>query len=366
MARAHRRGADLPHAPRPPRLPLAAHGSAQARRSSCPRRRADVQAARLRASGRAASRRADRDRRRRSRSRRLAVHEGRRFKSGRGRRARLPGRAGGLPDLLRRRHRPLRRHARGWAVDLDVALLPVAGWGPKVGTGHLDPRRAAEAAAMLRPRIAIPIHWGTLIRATCAIGPRRALERAGAALRRSARRARAGRRGPRCSSRAPLVGVVRPRPERRRRPRAVAIVRRSTRRTAKRPRSSASRSKWAGKRGVDVLELAERRRSRPGRAPGVRTVSVELVADLERDPRRPATPRGDRAVDERPAGIRGSVGSGRSRLSRGLGGRARPGSAPPRCSRGRAGRASPGSGGARPRKELRAARRRRLDGSAEI
>ena len=49
--------------------------------------------------------------------------------------------------------------------DLDVALLPVAGWGPKVGSGHLDPRRAAKAAAMLRPRIAIPIHWGTLIRA---------------------------------------------------------------------------------------------------------------------------------------------------------------------------------------------------------
>ena len=48
--------------------------------------------------------------------------------------------------------------------DLDVALLPVAGWGPKVGSGHLDPRRAAEAAAMLRPRVAIPIHWGTLIR----------------------------------------------------------------------------------------------------------------------------------------------------------------------------------------------------------
>jgi L-ascorbate metabolism protein UlaG (beta-lactamase superfamily) len=44
---------------------------------------------------------------------------------------------------------------------LDVALLPVAGWGPRVGKGHLDPERAAEAAALLRPRIAVPIHWGT-------------------------------------------------------------------------------------------------------------------------------------------------------------------------------------------------------------
>src|SRR4051794_23242794 len=45
---------------------------------------------------------------------------------------------------------------------VDVALLPVAGWGPKLGPGHLDPQRAAEAAAIIRPRYAIPIHWGTL------------------------------------------------------------------------------------------------------------------------------------------------------------------------------------------------------------
>jgi L-ascorbate metabolism protein UlaG (beta-lactamase superfamily) len=46
--------------------------------------------------------------------------------------------------------------------DLDVALLPIWGWGPSIGPGHLDPERAAEAAALLRPRIAVPIHWGTL------------------------------------------------------------------------------------------------------------------------------------------------------------------------------------------------------------
>jgi L-ascorbate metabolism protein UlaG (beta-lactamase superfamily) len=48
------------------------------------------------------------------------------------------------------------------AGDLDVALLPVWGWGPTLGPGHLDPLGAARAAAMLRPRIAVPIHWGTL------------------------------------------------------------------------------------------------------------------------------------------------------------------------------------------------------------
>ena len=48
--------------------------------------------------------------------------------------------------------------------DLDVALLPVGGWGPNVGVGHLDARSAAEAAALLRPRIAVPIHWGAYLR----------------------------------------------------------------------------------------------------------------------------------------------------------------------------------------------------------
>lgn len=44
----------------------------------------------------------------------------------------------------------------------DVALLPIWGWGPSLGPGHMDPRRAARAAAMIRPRIMVPIHWGTL------------------------------------------------------------------------------------------------------------------------------------------------------------------------------------------------------------
>jgi L-ascorbate metabolism protein UlaG (beta-lactamase superfamily) len=44
---------------------------------------------------------------------------------------------------------------------VDLALLPVAGWGPRLPPGHLDPVRAAEALALIRPRIAIPIHWGT-------------------------------------------------------------------------------------------------------------------------------------------------------------------------------------------------------------
>src|SRR5205823_3537156 len=45
--------------------------------------------------------------------------------------------------------------------SVDVALLPVWGWGPRLGPGHLDPERAARAAAIIAPKLAIPIHWGT-------------------------------------------------------------------------------------------------------------------------------------------------------------------------------------------------------------
>jgi L-ascorbate metabolism protein UlaG (beta-lactamase superfamily) len=47
-------------------------------------------------------------------------------------------------------------------VDLDLALVPIWGWGPTLGRGkHMDPERAAEALRRLRPRIAVPVHWGT-------------------------------------------------------------------------------------------------------------------------------------------------------------------------------------------------------------
>jgi L-ascorbate metabolism protein UlaG (beta-lactamase superfamily) len=47
------------------------------------------------------------------------------------------------------------------APSLDVALLPVAGWGPRLPQGHLDPEGAAQALRLLRPRFAVPIHWQT-------------------------------------------------------------------------------------------------------------------------------------------------------------------------------------------------------------
>lgn len=50
--------------------------------------------------------------------------------------------------------------------QLDLALLPVWGWGPNLGEGHMDPKRAAEALTKLVPDKAVPIHWGTY----CPIG----------------------------------------------------------------------------------------------------------------------------------------------------------------------------------------------------
>ncbi len=45
---------------------------------------------------------------------------------------------------------------------IDVALIPVWGWGPTLGRGlHLDPLRAAQSLRLIRPRAAVPIHWGT-------------------------------------------------------------------------------------------------------------------------------------------------------------------------------------------------------------
>jgi L-ascorbate metabolism protein UlaG (beta-lactamase superfamily) len=50
----------------------------------------------------------------------------------------------------------------GLVPDLDLALVPIWGWGPSLGRGaHLDPEGAARAIALVQPATAVPIHWGT-------------------------------------------------------------------------------------------------------------------------------------------------------------------------------------------------------------
>jgi len=57
------------------------------------------------------------------------------------------------------------------AGSIDLALLPIAGWGRKVGPGHLDAERSATALVRIAPRVAVPIHWGTLALGSAARHP---------------------------------------------------------------------------------------------------------------------------------------------------------------------------------------------------
>jgi L-ascorbate metabolism protein UlaG (beta-lactamase superfamily) len=47
-------------------------------------------------------------------------------------------------------------------APLDLALIPVGGWGPTLGAhGHLDARDAAEAVHRAKAAWAVPVHYGT-------------------------------------------------------------------------------------------------------------------------------------------------------------------------------------------------------------
>lgn len=48
------------------------------------------------------------------------------------------------------------------APGMDLAILPVWGWGPTLRGGHMDPLRAAAALKLLTPKRAVAVHWGTL------------------------------------------------------------------------------------------------------------------------------------------------------------------------------------------------------------
>jgi L-ascorbate metabolism protein UlaG (beta-lactamase superfamily) len=89
-----------------------------------------------------------------------AAHDGRRFPRGR-RRPALGYLFESSPSVYFAGDTDLFPEMSALAGRVDVAALPVAGWGPTVGEGHLDPARAARAAALIRARIAVPIHWGT-------------------------------------------------------------------------------------------------------------------------------------------------------------------------------------------------------------
>ncbi len=44
---------------------------------------------------------------------------------------------------------------------VDLALVPIGGWGPTLGAGHLDPHQAARAVALVGATWSLPVHHGT-------------------------------------------------------------------------------------------------------------------------------------------------------------------------------------------------------------
>lgn len=45
---------------------------------------------------------------------------------------------------------------------IDLAVVPVWGWGPRLSPGHMTPQEAARAVCRAGARYAVPVHWGTL------------------------------------------------------------------------------------------------------------------------------------------------------------------------------------------------------------
>jgi L-ascorbate metabolism protein UlaG (beta-lactamase superfamily) len=73
---------------------------------------------------------------------------------------------------------------------VDLAVVPIGGWGAKLSGGHMDPEQAAVACARVAARAAVPVHWGTLHVPLMRERPRGWMDRPGdefvAALRRHA------------------------------------------------------------------------------------------------------------------------------------------------------------------------------------
>jgi L-ascorbate metabolism protein UlaG (beta-lactamase superfamily) len=47
-------------------------------------------------------------------------------------------------------------------APVDVAVVPIGGWGPRLSPGHMGPDEAAEACRRVLARWAVPVHWKTL------------------------------------------------------------------------------------------------------------------------------------------------------------------------------------------------------------
>jgi len=89
-----------------------------------------------------------------------AVHDGRRVPFGSGPPP-LGFRIGGEHSIYFAGDTDIFPEMAELAPGLDLALLPIGGWGPTLRGGHMDPTRAAQALTLLQPKTAVAIHWGT-------------------------------------------------------------------------------------------------------------------------------------------------------------------------------------------------------------
>lgn len=90
-----------------------------------------------------------------------AAHDGRRLPWSAYRAPALGFRVEGSPSVWFAGDTDLYDDLAAEAGPVDVALVPVGGWGPSLGPGHLDPVRAAEAVRRVGARTAVPVHFGT-------------------------------------------------------------------------------------------------------------------------------------------------------------------------------------------------------------
>ncbi len=75
---------------------------------------------------------------------------------------------------------------------IDLALVPVGGWGPRLSGGHMDAGQAARACVSVGARAALPVHWGTLHAPVSRRLPPGWMDRAGPAFAHAAARVAPG------------------------------------------------------------------------------------------------------------------------------------------------------------------------------
>lgn len=73
-------------------------------------------------------------------------------------------------------------------APIDLAVVPVSGWAPRLSGGHMNHVEAARACNVVGARYAIPVHWGTLHVPAGKHLPRGWMDRPGLAFARDVRR----------------------------------------------------------------------------------------------------------------------------------------------------------------------------------